>query len=144
MTQRAIDELGIEPTNASYILSIIGVFNTLARVFTGWLSDQPWADALLIHNVSVILAGVATCLVPVLNSYALLCIYGACFGVFIGLFTVSSCYTAILWLLYNYTVVFNCVRSCTKVGSLQTCTKVGSLQTDCHINLVILYSIRLP
>lgn len=84
VTAKAEKELGVPKTNASYILSVLGIFNTLSRLVAGWLADRPWADSLVIHNVSAILAGVATCCVPLLNSYESLMAYAAIFGIFIG------------------------------------------------------------
>jgi MFS family permease len=84
--QKALKELEVEASKASIILSILGVFNTLGRLVAGWLADRSWADSLIIHNVSAILAGVLTCLVAVIFSYELLCVYAALFGTFIAAF----------------------------------------------------------
>lgn len=66
------------------IISILGICNTCGRLITGWLADRTWTDCLLIHNGSVIIAGLLTCLVPMLNTYELICAYAALFGLFIG------------------------------------------------------------
>ena len=75
----------VEKSNASLIISVLGIFNTLSRLVAGWLADRPWADSLVVHNVAAMVAGVATCLVPLLESFELLVAYAAVFfGTFIG------------------------------------------------------------
>jgi len=66
------------------LLPVLGAFNVLGRVVAGWLSDRPWADCLFIHNVALIVAGGATCLVPLMTTHAQLSVYSAIFGCCIG------------------------------------------------------------
>jgi len=82
--EKAISEMGVPTTEATLILSLLGIFNTVGRLIAGWLADRPWADSLVIYNVSAILAGLLTCLVSVTFSFELLCIYAASFGILIG------------------------------------------------------------
>jgi hypothetical protein len=78
--------MGIEEAERSNILLILGICNTVSRVITGLISDIPKVDVIVVQNVAAVLAGVATCLVAVLNSFPLLCIYAAFFGVNIAAF----------------------------------------------------------
>lgn len=78
--------VGVNTSQASLLLSVVGLCNTVGRLLAGWLADRPWADSLIIHNVAIILAGVATCLVPLLENSILLFIYSAVFGVTIAAF----------------------------------------------------------
>jgi len=82
--EKAISEIGVSTNKASLILSILGIFNTVGRVIAGYLADRPWADSLVIYNVAAILAGLLTCLVPLIFSFQLLCVYAAVFGLLIG------------------------------------------------------------
>jgi predicted MFS family arabinose efflux permease len=88
ITANAI-KMGIDPRQATFLLSILGICNTFGRILCGWISDQSWADCLLIHNMALVIAGVATCCVPLLNSFPLLVIYcvifGSCIAAFITL-----------------------------------------------------------
>ena len=84
VVQKATNELDASKQQAGNILLIIGICNTVSRVITGLVSDLPQVDVMVIQNVAAILAGVATCLVAVLNSMALLYLYAAFFGVTIG------------------------------------------------------------
>jgi len=79
ITDNAI-RLGYTPSEGAFLIAIMGIFNTLGRVVAGWVSDQPWADCLAVHNVALVVAGLATCLLPLLTSYWLLCVYSAVFG----------------------------------------------------------------
>ena len=79
-----MQDIGVSKTRASLILSVLGVSNTLGRLVAGLLADRPWADSVLIHNVAAITAGLLTCLVSVIFSFELLCVYAALFGCLIG------------------------------------------------------------
>jgi len=80
----AITELGVTKASASLILSVLGACSTVSRIVTGILADRPHIDAIILHNGAAIIAGVITCFVSLLNSYALLMLYGAIFGTFTG------------------------------------------------------------
>lgn len=82
--EKAISEVGVSNSKASLIISLLGIFNTIGRLIAGWLADRPWADSLVIYNVAAILAGLLTCLVSVIFSFELLCVYAALFGILIG------------------------------------------------------------
>ena len=69
---------------ASLLISVVGLSNTISRVIAGWLADRPWADSVLIHNVALIIAGLSTCLLSVLNTPVLLFGYAIVFGFSIG------------------------------------------------------------
>jgi len=84
--KKMTEQLGVGPLEASYFLSVLGAFSTVSRVLTGFLADRPSIDALILHNGAAIIAGVATLFVFLLDSYALLLVYGAVFGVFSGTF----------------------------------------------------------
>lgn len=63
-----------------------GIANTIGRVLCGWVSDRPWADALLINNVALMVAGAATVVSPFCVNYTMFGFYGAIFGLGIGEF----------------------------------------------------------
>ncbi|ESN92202.1 hypothetical protein HELRODRAFT_194347 [Helobdella robusta] len=80
VAQKAINELGVTESKANLILSVLGV----SRIVTGFVSDLKSVDVIVVQNVAAILAGISTCLLCVLNSYWLLCIYAAFFGITIA------------------------------------------------------------
>ncbi|VDO96075.1 unnamed protein product [Soboliphyme baturini] len=81
--------IGHSSQNASLLVSIIGVVNTAARVLVGLIADRPNVDAIVVQNVSILLGGVATLLLPHFTSYWQLVIYSVFFG------TACACYTSL-------------------------------------------------
>ena len=77
-------DMGIDPKQGAYLLSMIGVSNTLARVLCGYISDKPWADPLKIYNWALIIGGTATMGSAWLSSYVLLSFYAIIFGLCVG------------------------------------------------------------
>ncbi|XP_037070170.1 LOW QUALITY PROTEIN: monocarboxylate transporter 12-like [Pollicipes pollicipes] len=78
--------LGIDQSSATFIISLIGIMNTVGRVVCGWISDHPRVDALVVNNGAIILAGVASVLSPSFQSYEMLMAYGIVFGLAIACF----------------------------------------------------------
>lgn len=76
---------GYTREEGTFILSIIGITNTVGRVFSGWISDRPNINALVINNIALTAGGLATATMPlVVNCYALLLTCAAIFGFSIG------------------------------------------------------------
>lgn len=98
---------------AAFLLSIIGIANTVGRVLCGWVSDQPWADSLLINNLALIMAGVATIASPFCVSYGLLGAYSCVFGLGIAVFvSLRSILMVELIGLHKLTNAFGLVTMC--------------------------------
>lgn len=51
-------ELGIAKEDASHLLSVIGIVNTLSRIIMGYISDKPWANRLWVYNICLTVCGV--------------------------------------------------------------------------------------
>lgn len=79
-------EYGINKTDATFLISVIGIANTIGRVVFGWMADKPWVNRLMLYNTSLFICGVATALSPLNNSYPFLVCYAAVFGAFIGVY----------------------------------------------------------
>ncbi|KAK6962624.1 monocarboxylate transporter 5 [Biomphalaria glabrata] len=78
---------GIDQERAAYLLSVIGIANTLGRIIFGFLSDRPWVNRLMLYNTALTICGGATALSPVVGgNYELLVVYAAVFGLFIGVY----------------------------------------------------------
>ncbi|KAL3278725.1 hypothetical protein HHI36_016255 [Cryptolaemus montrouzieri] len=60
---------GIDPNQASFLLSIIGITNTIGRVACGYFADFPQVDALLVNNICLIISTISVALVPLSKSY---------------------------------------------------------------------------
>ncbi|XP_067677004.1 monocarboxylate transporter 14-like [Haliotis asinina] len=86
IVDRAILE-GIPKSEAAFLVSVIGITNTVGRILAGWLADLPKVDALLVNNVSMVIAGVATVVMPFCGaSYAALVVMSSVFGAGVGAF----------------------------------------------------------
>lgn len=78
---------GIDEQSAAWLLSTIGIGNTLGRIVFGFMADLPWVNRLMLYNTALTICGVATFLCPFVGgNYELLVTYAAVFGIFIGVF----------------------------------------------------------
>ena len=50
--------MGIEKDDASFLLSIVGIANTLGRIVLGFLSDRQWINRLYLYNMSLAICGI--------------------------------------------------------------------------------------
>lgn len=79
-------EAGVSKTDAAFLVSVIGIANTIGRVVFGWMADQKWANRLMLYSTALLICGIATALSPLQNSYEYLVCYAAIFGAFIGVY----------------------------------------------------------
>ncbi|PVD18876.1 hypothetical protein C0Q70_21433 [Pomacea canaliculata] len=78
---------GIDETKAAWLLSAIGISNTVGRVVFGYVGDMQWVDRLMLYNTALVICGVATALSPFVGgNYELLVTYAVVFGIFIGVY----------------------------------------------------------
>ncbi|KAL3848224.1 hypothetical protein ACJMK2_019097 [Sinanodonta woodiana] len=85
LPDRAIDE-GISEDDAKWLVSAVGISNTVGRVLFGYISDKPKVNRLALYNSALLICGVATALSPLCFNYALLIVYSCVFGLFIGVY----------------------------------------------------------
>lgn len=73
----------MDARSAAFLLSIIGVTNTLGRILSGVISDLPQVNSLFMNNLCILLSGVCVLAVPLCGSsyYAYVAV-----AVFFGLF----------------------------------------------------------
>ncbi|XP_065075123.1 monocarboxylate transporter 5 [Ochlerotatus camptorhynchus] len=76
--------LQIDTKQASYLLGIIGIANTVGRIILGYLSDKPWVNRLLVYNLMLTICGIATASSVLCLDFYSLAIYSAIFGFTIG------------------------------------------------------------
>ena len=89
---------GISEERAAWLLSAIGIANTLGRVVFGFMADLKWVNRLMLYNTALTICGVATALSPFVGgSYELLMTYAAVFGVFIGGSVFRVCLRGVGW-----------------------------------------------
>ncbi|KAI9553951.1 hypothetical protein GHT06_019222 [Daphnia sinensis] len=77
-------ELGIPSANASFLLSVVGIANTVGRVILGYISDKPWLNRLWLYNGALTICGLATAFSAFCDDYVTLIVYCATFGFTIG------------------------------------------------------------
>ncbi|XP_076754397.1 monocarboxylate transporter 5-like [Xylocopa sonorina] len=74
------EERGINKTDASYLLGVIGIANTVGRIILGYVSDKPWVNRLLIYNLCLTICGISTILSTFCTTFTLFIIYASTFG----------------------------------------------------------------
>lgn len=77
-------ELGIPSGDASFLLSVVGIANTIGRVILGYISDKPWLNRLWLYNGALTVCGLATAFSAFCDDYVSLIVYCASFGFTIG------------------------------------------------------------
>lgn len=82
---RALD-YGIKGNRAAFLVSIVGIANTIGRILFGYLADLKWIKPYRLHlySVGLVIAGLATAF-SFEESYVGQAIYSVFFGVFIGM-----------------------------------------------------------
>ena len=75
-------DLKFKSTDATILLSVIGILNTLGEVVIGWLGDRSWMNLNILYAFCMIICGGSTALVPFLVDYYALSsmagLYGLC------------------------------------------------------------------
>lgn len=92
LIELAVSE-GISLSEATLLLSLIGIANTFGRVFFGWMADRRWVSALTITNWSLISCGLLTAFCPLFPTYLMLITYSCLFGFIVSAYV---CLTSIL------------------------------------------------
>uniref|UniRef100_A0A1I7V3J2 MFS domain-containing protein n=2 Tax=Caenorhabditis tropicalis TaxID=1561998 RepID=A0A1I7V3J2_9PELO len=60
---------GLTVAEKSFTVSLIGVLNIVARIGCGYIADRPDVSALVVNNIALIMAGLATMTVPFYTAY---------------------------------------------------------------------------
>ncbi|BFZ25543.1 hypothetical protein BsWGS_28582 [Bradybaena similaris] len=88
-------ELGISEDQAAFLISIIGITNTIGRVMTGVLINFLNLDCAAVTSGALLLAGVVTVICPFCHTYpslaAVSAIFGVCVAAYISLCSVLLC-----------------------------------------------------
>lgn len=75
---------GIHESTAVFLVSVTGIANTVGRVLCGILSSLPGMDTLLINNIAITIAGLATLVSGIWLTEAYQYTYAIIFGLCIG------------------------------------------------------------
>ncbi|XP_041373533.1 monocarboxylate transporter 12-like [Gigantopelta aegis] len=121
-------EQNISPQKAAFLISVIGISNTVGRVAVGVLSDLPWIDCLLVNNLALIIGGVVTCFVPFYDSYGMLAAYTVVFGLSVAVFvSLRSIIMVELMGLDKLTNAFGLVIMCQGISSFIGAPLAGTI-----------------
>lgn len=118
IVDRAI-HLGIPDSQASSLLAVIGISNTISRIVLGYISDQPWVNRLYLYNVALTLCGLGTCASIWFNTYGWQIFYAAVFGSTSGAYVgLTSVVLVDLLGMERLTNAFGLLLLCQGVASL--------------------------
>ncbi|XP_015912580.1 monocarboxylate transporter 9 isoform X2 [Parasteatoda tepidariorum] len=84
---------GIPAEKAAFVLSMIGITNTIGRLLFGWIADRPGVSSLLVNNVTIVLTGICVFCIPFCNDYTTIVIDCVLFGLFVSAYI---CLTSII------------------------------------------------
>ncbi|KAF7209713.1 monocarboxylate transporter 5 isoform X1 [Nothobranchius furzeri] len=76
--------LGIDAMDASFIISVAGITETVAQLASGWVTDRNLFHKYHYHKAYLILCGLVNLLSPLATSYILLMVYAVFFAIFCG------------------------------------------------------------
>ncbi len=76
--------LGQSTDQGAFLVSIIGISNTVGRVVFGFVADRKGVDRLMLYATVLMLGGISTMLQSFCVYYELLCLYAAAIGMFLG------------------------------------------------------------
>ncbi|XP_043258205.1 monocarboxylate transporter 14 [Colletes gigas] len=77
---------GIEPSTAMFLVSVIGIGNTIGRVVCGVASSLPGVDALVVNNIFISAGGLLTVISGLSLTQSYQFFYAATFGISISVF----------------------------------------------------------
>lgn len=75
---------GVSVADASFLVSVIGISNTLGRVLAGWVSDFAWVNPLVMTNVAIILSAFTVAIFPLCSAYWSFTVCALAFGFFVA------------------------------------------------------------
>ncbi|KAI5652167.1 major facilitator superfamily domain-containing protein [Phthorimaea operculella] len=76
--------LNFSESQASMLISVIGILNMLGEIVLGWVGDFESVSASLVYAVCMVLCGLVTLLMPLLTDYFSLASASGLFGMFIA------------------------------------------------------------
>ncbi|KAM9147356.1 monocarboxylate transporter 5 [Pangshura tecta] len=76
--------LGIDSMDASYLISVAGIIETVSQLLSGWIADKNWIKKYHYHKTYLLLCGITNLLGPLATSFPLLMVYTVSFAIFCG------------------------------------------------------------
>lgn len=81
----------MDAQSATFLISIIGITNTVGRVLSGILADLPWVNPLWLNNFCIICSGLCVFLTPFAYSYTSFVTLSLFFGFFVCEYKMCVC-----------------------------------------------------
>ncbi|XP_049869476.1 monocarboxylate transporter 9-like [Pectinophora gossypiella] len=76
--------MGFNESQASMLISVIGILNMFGEILLGWVGDWECVNASLVYAACMLLCGFVTLLMPLLTDYFTLAAASGAFGAFIA------------------------------------------------------------
>ncbi|NWR61453.1 MOT5 protein, partial [Bucorvus abyssinicus] len=76
--------LGISSMDASYLIAVAGITETISQLLSGWVADQNWTKKYHYHVAYLVLSGVTNLLCPLATTFPWLMTYVVAFAVCCG------------------------------------------------------------
>ncbi|NXX38490.1 MOT5 protein, partial [Tricholaema leucomelas] len=76
--------LGIGSMEASYLIAVAGITETLSQLLSGWIADQNWTKKYHYHVAYLVLSGITNLLCPLATTFPLLMTYVVACAIFCG------------------------------------------------------------
>lgn len=77
-------EHGVSMTDASMLISLIGIVNMFGEIGLGWVGDRKEFSPTIIYAVCMAFCGISVVLIPLFTSYTWMCVLSSAFGLFIA------------------------------------------------------------
>ncbi|KAG5678198.1 hypothetical protein PVAND_007891 [Polypedilum vanderplanki] len=105
---------------SAYLISIIGIFNTVGMIVLGWVGDQKWCNVTKTYAFCLVLCGLSMFCIPfATSSYTFLMILCAVFGVTFGSsFSFTPMITSRLVDMDDFTLAYGLILLVQGIGSL--------------------------
>ncbi|XP_041083776.1 monocarboxylate transporter 5-like isoform X1 [Polyodon spathula] len=78
------ETLDIDPMDASFIISVAGITETVSQLVSGWMTDRNVVHKYHYHKAYLILCGLVNLLSPLATSYSQLMVYAVFYAIFCG------------------------------------------------------------
>lgn len=77
-------EHNVSETDASMLISLIGIVNMFGEIALGWAGDRKELNPNIVYAISMGLCGVSVLLIPFFVTYTWMCVLSSAFGLFIA------------------------------------------------------------
>ncbi|XP_077553388.1 monocarboxylate transporter 13-like [Haemaphysalis longicornis] len=133
LPSKAVAEVGVSETDASFLLSVIGFSNVVGRVAIGEAADLVGRGRIWIYTGCVMICGLSTVLSVLARTYSLLQLYAAAYGAAGGGFiTLSSVVVVDLVGLDRLTNAFGLSLLCQGIATLVGPPLIGWVRDATH------------